>query len=239
MAIVQAQISDMKDRWLTYARSVISCSPEHKAKCESTGGACPMPGIDSNLRWPGMLGPAYAVANHKILCIGQIHLAGEWAVQGRDNLGSLQLVMHQLVNGSISPDDFFDQYNKAYAAMLPNWGPWNKGFGPVLRRFGVAADHITYVNFARCWQISGTHVYDAMDACAKTFPIKSLYDIVEPDAVLAYSGRSVFKTYPSLMRGVPNREWKHFPGRRSFAFKPEDIADVSNWLAQRLGVAPH
>ena len=180
-----------------------------------------------------MLGPNYEEADHKILCIGQIHLATEW-VEARDTLGSLQPLMKRWLDGAESYEEFCDKYNDAYSTLLPQWGTWTKAFGPVLRRFGIGPRGVTHVNFARCWQTSGTRVYDATGACAEEFPTREIYDLVEPDAVLVLSGASVFQAYPSLMRGLPNSEWAHFPGRRSFAFSAEDIAKTVERLSEKL-----
>jgi hypothetical protein len=149
------------DLWLRYARSVIACGDEHKADCVKLGGAGPGDIIDHDLRWPGMLGPNYANAKPKILCIGQIHLADEWT-EKRFNLGCLQPLMHEWLQGLISDEKFRSEYNEKYAQLLPLWGPWVKGFGPVLRRFGIRSQDVVYANFARCWQRANLRVYDAI-----------------------------------------------------------------------------
>lgn len=228
-------LSPIHAEWLAYARTIIGCAGSHRAECERAGGASVSDGIDASLRWPGMLGPDYQRAQHKILCVGQIHLATEWSQKHRANPSSLQPLMRQWLSGEVSDETFYERYSALYAKLLGLWGPWVKAFRPTLEAFGIGPSDVVYTNFARCWQSSGSRVYDAMDCCARTFPIKNLYDIVKPDAVIVLSGASVFRQYPSLMRGLPAAAWQHFPGRRSFAFTSGDIAAMRDWLGNRLG----
>jgi hypothetical protein len=146
--------------------------------------------------------------------------------------------MKQWLAGDVPDEVFIEAYADEYTKLLPLWGPWYKGLGPVLGPFGIGPRDVTYVNFAKCWQTSGTRVYDAMDACAKAFPIRELYQIVRPDAVLVLSGESVFRAFPSLMQGTPRDQWEHFPGRRSFSFTQADISSMIDWLSTKLGVRP-
>ena len=138
----------------------------------------------------------------------------------------------------VSNEDFLERYSRQYAELLALWGPWYKGFGPVLSAFEITPSDVCYVNFARCWQTAGTRVYDAMDQCACIFPVSRLYDAVQPDAVLVLSGASVFQAYPALMQGIPRTEWQHFPGRRSFKCNQGDIDLVTSWLGAKLGISP-
>ena len=225
--------------WLAEARGVIACPQTHLQKCVDVGGAGASQ-ADATLRWPGMYGPGYDRATHKIMAIGQIHLASEWS-ESRTNLGALEFHMRAWLNGNMTAAAFFDRYNREYAELLPQWGPWKKAFGPALEPFDIQARDIVYVNFARCWAAAGEDgpsPYPAMNACARYFPIKKLYDIVKPDAVIVLSGASVFKKYPALMRGIPRGEWTHFTGRQSFAIRTADVALVRGWLQTKLAPVP-
>lgn len=223
-------LTQLQRAWSRYARQVVDCG-DHKAACVRAGGAVPLDDVDPDIRWPGMLGPGYESARYKVLCVGQIHLPTRW----KDGLGQLQPLMHEWLKSEVDDGHFIRSYNKKYSTLLPKWGTWKKGFGPVLRRFDIEPEDVVYTNFARCWQASGVRTYEVMNLCARTFPLKVLYDIVRPDAVLALSGASVFAAFPSLMRGIPGEEWHHFPGRRSFAFSDADIDSVATWLSKRLG----
>lgn len=228
-------LTAVEDAWLVYARRVIDCSSAHRAACIAAGGAPIATKIDADLRWPGMLGARYESAKYRILCIGQIHLETEW-VEVRENIGSLQPLMRAWRNRTIGDADFLSEYRSRYARYLLQWGPWKKAFGPALRPLGIGAEDVAYVNFARCWQAADSRVYEAMHSCSGPFPTSEVYEIVKPDAAIVLSGKSVFAAYKELMAGVPADRWRHFPGRRSFAMRPEDIEYMRSWLTARLGL---
>ena len=225
----------MEAGWLEHAKRVVACPTEHQFACINAGGAPPGATVDSNLRWPGMLGERYETARHRVLCIGQIHLETEWA-ELRENISTLQPLMNKWIAASVADASFLQEYREKYASYLPLWGPWIKAFGPTLCPFGLGPSDITYVNFARCWQASQSkRLYQTMRCCAGTFPVSEVYEIVKPDAVLVLSGDSVFQKYGRLMAGIPTDSWRNFPGRRSFAMRPADISAMRSWLATRLG----
>lgn len=227
----------MEEKWMLHAKRVIACSNVHQNACVEAGGAVNARNVNARLRWPGMLGERYERAKHHILCVGRIHIPTEW-VKARENLGSLQPLMRKLLDHEVREDVFLLEYRSKYAQYLSQWGPWVDAFGPTLCHFGLGTEDVTYVNFARCWQVSGNkRLYETMRSCAKAFPIRDVYEIVKPDAVIVLSGDSVFKRYKDLMGGVPADRWRNFPGRPHGRIDPEDIGKMRDWLATRLGLA--
>jgi len=195
------KLTALEKRWLQYARALIS-DVDHKRECERLGGASelgpkrqrrPSQNLDINLRWPGYIGAGYEAATKRILCIGQVHFGKMLAA----TLGHIEPTLCELVKvdaaNEVKMFAILQTIRAGYQRALKTWGPWsnrNNGFQKILQQ-KYGAEHIAYVNLARCWQTpTDTSMKAVIKACLATHPISDLTKAIKPDLLLIRCGMS-------------------------------------------------
>ena len=81
----------IEGRWLDYAIALLN-DANHRTICVANNGALGDPHLDPDLRWPGYIKPQYESARPRILCVAQVHHAGEF----RRTLGHAEPILRRL-----------------------------------------------------------------------------------------------------------------------------------------------
>lgn len=197
-------------------------------------GAPAKPNIDPALRWPGFVGENYEASSRRVLCVAKIHNPTGWTLDGA-NLGSLQGLMTEWLNGEVTDEAFLREYRTRYATYVQTWGPWCKAFKRVLEdpRIAIPADAIAYTNIAKCWQDGARN--ETLRLCSGAFPIATLIEIIKPRAIIVLTATSVLRRigFDRSCEDLNNFSGPHF--RVSDA----DVEQMILWLSERLVRADH
>jgi hypothetical protein len=222
-------LTDLDERWLSYARSIVACDAPHRAECRAMGGGVAA-GPDPDLRWPGVVGRDYEASRLRLLCMAQIHNPTGWS-NSATGLAEMEPLLRRWLSGTLQPETFLSCYREEYANRLATWGPWLKAFGPVCNdvRVSLAPTEIAYTNIAKCWLPPGTKQYGLMRSCERWNGVASLISIIKPHAVVVLSGRTPLRdariVFPSDV------SWRNFSGPY-FNVPAEDIEDIVVWLSE-------
>lgn len=130
-------MTQLEQRWLDYAWSVLNSPAEHRRECLANGSAVPGPGrVDGNdLRWPGYLGRDYEPASG-VLCVGAVHREGNPA--NRDDGSVAERTDAELVAGArkwlttgrspTSDAGYLESLRSSYQQALPTWSRWQRHY---------------------------------------------------------------------------------------------------------------
>ncbi len=198
-------LSDLAKRWLAYARGVVACEGHHR-HCD----APIINAIDSALRWPGFVGPAYETAHKRLLLVGRVHNPSGW--HSESGLGLVETLMHEWLADAKSDEQFYAEYNREYARRLPTWGPWKKVYATLAAAAGVDANGVAYTNVAKCWQYPGKESRLQL-SCSSEFPLDGLVQAIKPHGVFLLAKDGWLAKVPGAqVRSVPfmNDSAPHF-----------------------------
>ena len=147
--------SEVEQAWLAYARSVLTDAP-HIARCRALGGSPallngqPKPGVDDvDLRWPGYLG-ADAVPGKLVLIVSNVHrnfASGRVSDLDRDRLVSQTRAWR---DGLAGDSEYLAAVRDVYGKGLTGGWTVSNWHLKTLKKLGVEASQIAYVNAARC-----------------------------------------------------------------------------------------
>ena len=194
-------MTEIEDRWLDYAWSIVNCPTFHRNRCEALGAAIPGPGrVDGNeVRWPGYLGRDYPEESG-ILCVAAVHREGSPEDEAGDPV--IRRTNAELVDahrrwvrcGRSSREDraYLEAVRGAYEHALPRWSRWKRHFRPLVEDYlGMRRAEIAWTNLAKCRVAihRGNRVRTAeaklTRLCQQEFaPVSELVDRIRPALVL-------------------------------------------------------
>jgi len=193
-------MTQLEQRWLDYAWSVLNSPAEHRRECLANGSAVPGPGrVDGNdLRWPGYLGRDYEPASG-VLCVGAVHREGNPA--NRDDGSVAERTDAELVAGArewlttgrspTSDAGYLESLRSSYQQALPTWSRWQRHYRTLVEDYlGLDIGQIAWANLAKCRVAidRGSAQRSAEGKltrlCQRQFPAADLIEVLRPAAVL-------------------------------------------------------
>ncbi len=212
-------MTEIEERWLDYAWSIINCPKSHRERCEALGAAVPGHGrVDGNeVRWPGYLGEGYREGTG-ILCVGAVHREARPEEEARDSVtrrtnAELVNAHRRWVQRGRSRDedrDYLAAVRAAYECALPRWDRWKDHFRTLVEvHLGMSRREIAWTNLAKCRVPihRGNRIRTAeaklIRLCQRDFaPVTELVEAIRPGLVLccvlhAPSGGDIVSSWDS------------------------------------------
>ena len=191
------------DRWLTYAREVVT-DKDHREHCQERGGSNPNAicaergglqrpaNFAKDVRWPGYLGSAYGAGG--VLWISNIHrnfdsegLPPSFA-EGANNC------IRRWRDGVSDDASFLQELRAIYLRGLRRWlvGSWP---GKALLALEVELESVAYTNVAKCQAVDTGMSLQRF--CVARWPLRRIVNLLEPGLVLLTSETGLSKSGPA------------------------------------------